>query len=188
MARQEIVAKHKQRRLPWQINWIWHVHRLHPMAYNNDCTKQLLNGELVDKTYRRLRIKELRRYHSVNLFESIRNPPTFVPSIDLTKAVVHQRDFLEKFKQHKLFSMNLRLLNRNLFEQMVQNYISFLKLAKIDEIIVPTFDIDLIWHTHMRFPFSYQNMSKAICGFLLDHGDSLENDILGDADQKTAEQ
>ncbi|CAF3620771.1 unnamed protein product [Rotaria sp. Silwood1] len=84
--------------------------------------------------------------------------------------------------------MDLRLLNRNLFEQMVQNYISFLKLAKIDEIIVPTFDIDLIWHTHMRFPLSYQNTSKALCGFLLDHDDSLENDILVDAYQKTAEQ
>ncbi|CAF3588088.1 unnamed protein product [Rotaria sp. Silwood1] len=60
--------------------------------------------------------------------------------------------------------------------------------AKIDEIIVPTFDIDLIWHTHMRFPLSYQNTSKALCGFLLDHDDSLENDILVDAYQKTAEQ
>ncbi|CAF4698777.1 unnamed protein product [Rotaria sp. Silwood1] len=71
---------------------------------------------------------------------------------------------------------------------MVQNYISFLKLAKKDEIIIPTFDTDLIWHTHIRYPSSYQMMSTAPCGFLLDHDDSLKNDILDDAYQKTAEQ
>ncbi|CAF1472414.1 unnamed protein product, partial [Rotaria sordida] len=188
MAHPGIATKHKQRRLPWQIDWIWHVHRLHPIAYDNDCTKQLPNGILVDKKYRRLRIKQRRKHRSVNLFESKRNSSTFVPSIDLAKAVVRQCDFLEKFKQHKLFSMDLRQLNRKLFEQMVQNYISFLKLAKKGELIVPTFDIDLIWHTHMRFPISYQNTSKALCGFLLDHNDSLEKDILVDAYQKTAEQ
>ncbi|CAF2655145.1 unnamed protein product [Rotaria sp. Silwood2] len=130
MAHQEIATRHKQRRLPSQIDWISHVHHLHLIAYNNDCTKQLPNGKLVDKSCRRLRIKQRRKHRSVNLLESIRNPSTFAPSIDLAKAVVRQRDFLEKFKQHRLFSMDLRLLNRNLFKQMVQNYISFLKLAK----------------------------------------------------------
>jgi hypothetical protein len=30
MSQQEMTTKHQQRRLPWRIEWIWHVHRLHP--------------------------------------------------------------------------------------------------------------------------------------------------------------
>ncbi|CAF4243823.1 unnamed protein product, partial [Rotaria sordida] len=188
MAHQAITTRYKQSRLPWEIDWIWHVHRLHPIAYNNDCIKQLPNGKLVDKRYQRLKIKQHRKHRSVALSKSIKKPSTFVPSIDLVNAVLRQRDFLEKFKQHYLFSMNLRQMNQNSFAQMVQNYVLFLKLAKKDEIIVPTFDIDLIWHTHMRFPSFYQKASIVLCGFLLDHDDSLENDTLVDAYQKTAEQ
>lgn len=30
MSQQQMKTKYQQRRLPWQIEWIWHVHRLHP--------------------------------------------------------------------------------------------------------------------------------------------------------------
>ncbi|CAF2728433.1 unnamed protein product [Rotaria sp. Silwood2] len=40
----------------------------------------------------------------------------------------------------------------------------------------------------MKSPSSYQKTSKALCGFLLDHDDSLGNDSLVDAYQKTAKQ
>ncbi|CAF3119905.1 unnamed protein product [Rotaria sp. Silwood2] len=119
MAHQAITARHKQWRLPWQIDWLWHAHRLHTIAYNDDCTKQLADGKFVDKRYRRLKIKQRQKYRLLTLPESIKTPSTFVPSIDLTNAVLRQRDFLEKFKQHHLFSMNLRQMDRNSFEQMV---------------------------------------------------------------------
>ena len=48
MAQQEMTAKREQLKLPWQIEWIWHVHRLHPLAYEKDC-QQLSDGKLVDK-------------------------------------------------------------------------------------------------------------------------------------------
>ncbi len=83
--------------------------------------------------------------------------------------------------------MNLRWMSRETFKRMLQNYLSFMKLAKQNELIVPTFEIDLIWHTHMRFPSSYQIISTALCGFLLDHDDSIQNGILIDAYQKTAD-
>ncbi|CAF1244041.1 unnamed protein product [Rotaria sordida] len=98
MAHQATTTRHKQSRLSWEIDWIWHVHRLHPIAYNNDCIKQLPNGKVVDKRYRRLKIKQHRKHRSVALFESIKKPSTFVPLIDLVNAVPRQHDFLEKFK------------------------------------------------------------------------------------------
>ncbi|CAF2969868.1 unnamed protein product, partial [Rotaria sp. Silwood2] len=187
MARQEMNTRHQQRALPWQIEWIWHVHRLHPVAYNDDCTKQLSSRQVVDKKYRRVRMKEHERHHSTVFSEPIRNRATFVPSLDLVSAVIRQRDFLQKFQRHHLFSQNLIDVTRDWFEQMVQNYISFLKLAIQGEIIVPTFDIDLMWHTHMRFPAFYQRTSIKLCGFVLDHNDSINNATLADAYQKTAD-
>jgi hypothetical protein len=53
--------------------------------------------------------------------------------------------------------------------------------------IVPTFDIDLIWHSYMRRPSHYHQFSIALCGFILDHDDSIEQNILSDNYQKTAD-
>jgi hypothetical protein len=59
-----------------------------------------------------------------------------------------------------------------------------MKLAQKNEMIVPTFDIDLIWHSHMRRPSHYQKFSIAICGFVVDHDDSIEQNILSNNYQK----
>ncbi|CAF1329833.1 unnamed protein product [Adineta steineri] len=163
MAQQEMISKKQQLKLPWQTEWIWHVHRLHPIAYFNDCTKQL------------------------QVFTSIKNDSSFVPSIDLTQAVIRQRDFLQNFQKHDLYERSFKQQNLSYFEQLVQNYVLFLKLARENEMIVPTFDIDIIWHSHMRRPVHYRTVSKALCGFILDHDDAIEQNILSNSYQKTAE-
>ncbi|CAF0919783.1 unnamed protein product, partial [Adineta steineri] len=187
MAYQAFTTRRQQQKLPWQIEWIWHVHRLHPIAYSNDCIDQLPDHKVVDKKYIRSTMKKHQHYHSFIPFKSIKHQSKFVPSLDLASAVLRQIDFLQKFQKHNLFSMNLLKMNRDSFEKMVQNYVSFVKLANNNGIIVPTFEIDLIWHTYMRFPSSYQETSIALCGFLLNHDDSIEDNVLTDGYQKTAD-
>ncbi|CAF0865421.1 unnamed protein product [Rotaria sp. Silwood1] len=51
---------------------------------------------------------------------------------------------------------------------------------------VPTFEIDLIWHAHMIYPSQYPSVSTALCGFILDHDDGIESNILTDAYKTTA--
>jgi hypothetical protein len=48
MSQSEMNSADQQSKLPREIEWIWHVHRLHPLKYLNDCNKQLSTG-LVDK-------------------------------------------------------------------------------------------------------------------------------------------
>ena len=120
-------------------------------------------------------------------FTSIDSAVTFHPSIDLTQAVVRQRDFLNKFVQHDLYKAEFTRADSLYFERAVQNYASFLKLARKGEIIVPTFEIDLIWHSHMRRPLHYQTVATALCGFILDHDDSIEQNLLTDNYQRTAD-
>ncbi|CAF1363324.1 unnamed protein product [Rotaria sordida] len=85
----------QQENLPWQLEWIWHVHRLHSLAYLNDCNKQL-SDELVDKKCPKLIIdcdKQDKLKKSKNLFSSNNTNLQFIPSIDLRSAVIRQKDF-----------------------------------------------------------------------------------------------
>ncbi len=54
----------------------------------------------------------------------------FVLSIDLIKAVICQRDFLDKFQKHRFYTWIFKQEDRSDFEDLVQNYVSFMKLAE----------------------------------------------------------
>jgi len=54
-------------------------------------------------------------------------------------------------------------------------------------VIVVMFDIDLIWHTHMRYSSECQEFSIALCGFTLNHDSFIESYILTNAYQKIAD-
>jgi len=186
MSKNEMMSKRRQLELPWQIDWIWHVHRLHPINYLNDCIQQVPGGYFIDKKTRKLTIDEYQNQNFVSSKEPVPSRASFVPSLDLVQAVLRQRDFLEKFQKHQFYSMQFKSMNSISFQQLVQNYISFMKLARENVMIVPTFDIDLMWHTHMRSPMSYLEFSTAICGFILNHDDSIAKDSLIAAYQDTA--
>ena len=183
----EMKTEEQQSRLPWQTDWIWHVHRLHPIHYLNDCTKQLRDGLVQKKALRLIHI------HTENelLKKELLWPKSyfsFRPSLDLRKAVIRQNEFLKNFQNHTLYSYDLKRLRAFQFENFVQDYVSFLKLANKHHTIVPTFDIDLIWHTHMRYPSDYREFCENLCGFILDHDDAIESSKLKTAYKKTAEQ
>jgi hypothetical protein len=182
MARGEMRTTDQQLKLPWEIEWIWHVHRLHPLTYLNDCSTQLSDG-LVDKKTIRLTLNDVKKNKSKMTLLSMNN----FSSIDLTSAVIRQNNFLNKFQKHFLYSYHLKRLNKSIFHDLVQDYVLFFKLARKNQIIVPTFDIDLIWRTHIRFPSNYHEFSKGLCGFILDYDDPVETYVLADAYQITAD-
>lgn len=57
----------------------------------------------------------------------------------------------------------------------VNRYLAFLHLKRVSPstIIVPTFDIDLVWHAHQMHPTHYYQTSNAMCGLFLPHDDTL---------------
>ena len=63
-------------------------------------------------------------------------------------------------------------------EEAVQRYKGFLHLIrrnvekKSNNFCVPTYDIDLIWHTHQLHPLSYYNDTVSLLGNILDHDDN----------------
>jgi len=90
MASGQMRKQRVQETLPWEIEWIWHVHRLHPIDYLNDCKNQLRDG-LVDKQAFNFISKNKVTYNpSVNYYSLERKDSLFSPSIDLSSAIIRQ--------------------------------------------------------------------------------------------------
>lgn len=187
MGNKAMFSSFQQETLPWQIDWIWHVHRLHPVAYLRDCQEQIPGSYVIDKRTKTasLFVGNIPQWKSI--IQSDEGSPKFKPSIDLVQAVLRQGEFLKKFRNHPLYSANLNRIDQSMYDNAVQNYVSFMKLARSNTIIVPTFDIDLIWHTTMRYPLNYIELSTALCGHVLDHDDSIPSETLQQSYETTAE-
>lgn len=67
--------------------------------------------------------------------------------------------------------------NEIFLQEAVARYRGFLYLIKsnreksIKRFCVPTYDIDLIWHSHQLHPLSYCNDLKKLLGMVLEHDD-----------------
>jgi len=164
---------------PLDIEWIWHVHRLHPVEYMKDCLKAF--GKVIPSQYRKVKIETdregLLQHFYISTFEcatplsstDAKLFSSFAPSVDLVKAAVRQQDFLEQAKY-------LYGGGPELFKKFLRDYIMFLRLFKFTknaDVLVPTIGIDLIWHTHMRFPEFYSRDMRKFTGQILNHNDDI---------------
>jgi hypothetical protein len=53
--------------------------------------------------------------------------------------------------------------------------------SKYEGKLCPTYDIDIIWHTHMTLPHAYRADTQDFLGKIVDHDDSI-NDRSADAE------
>ncbi|MCO5578923.1 hypothetical protein L7F22_032773 [Adiantum nelumboides] len=173
---------------PLDCAWIWHVHRLNPITYARDCN--LLFGRLLDvppnspnvtdatETTKAL-WQERFPYESyaLDLAEFHHDehwaPPPDMHKMrrikyDLENAVIRQRSFFYQVsKPHMKEECFLRAAE--------QRYKAFLHLFKTTDckfFFVPTYDIDLMWHTHQLNPKAYSEDLTRILGRVLEHDDT----------------
>lgn len=177
--------------VPLDCEWIWHCHRLNPVRYKTDCMELygriLGNSNVVSST------------QGTSKDESEKHWETMYPSepyeLDLNNDSM--QDFAEKILEAKESTTNYDLIsavkrqttffyqvsrpywNKDTFlEGAVARYKGFLHLIKrnrerrINRFCVPTYDIDLIWHSHQLHPASYCNDLVAIMGKVLEHDDT----------------
>ena len=70
------------------------------------------------------------------------------------------------------------IINRGYLESAAERYEQFLKLGAEMDTVVPTLDIDIIWHSHMLSPVDYFTECKELAGRVLDHKDELPSSEL----------
>ncbi|EEQ31084.1 hypothetical protein McanMca71_003630 [Microsporum canis] len=71
----------------------------------------------------------------------------------------------------------------------IDRYVKFLRLFKHypDTTLVPTLDIDLVWHTHQCSPEHYRHSMAERTGRFINHDDTIGQQTLDDGMDKTAE-
>ncbi|KAI3758416.1 hypothetical protein L6452_05977 [Arctium lappa] len=190
-----LLAKHKvtkwQLVVPLDCEWIWHCHRLNPVRYMADCKE--LFGRILDpcgmvissieggckketeELWNKMYPKE--PYELGLLGDCFDNEygnelvASESTKYDLVSAVKRQRSFY--------YQVSRAFMKDDIFlDGALKRYKGFLHLIrrnmekKSGQLCVPTYDIDLIWHTHQLHPLSYCNDTVSLLGNILDHDDS----------------
>ncbi|CAK9148513.1 unnamed protein product [Ilex paraguariensis] len=191
-----LLAKHAESQfpefplvVPLDCEWIWHCHRLNPVRYMVDCKE--LFGRILDNQNVVSSVQGISKQQSeeiwkmmypnesyelnwtVHLQNAAENmlPASGSTNYDLVSAVKRQSPFY--------FQVSTPSMNDDLFlEGAVERYKGFLYLIKknternMKRFCVPTYDIDLIWHSHQLHPISYCKDLMAILGKVLEHDDT----------------
>ncbi|CAM8906430.1 unnamed protein product [Rhodiola kirilowii] len=188
-----LLAKHHEKQqtegplvVPLDCEWIWHCHRLNPIRYKMDCQKMygriLDNSKVVSSTEGALKTETVDVWKrlfpeepyeleltSVDISVKTSKAENFT-DYDLVSAVQRQSPFY--------YQVSRSYVNTNTFlEEALARYKGFLHMIRsnrkrsIKRFCVPTYDIDLIWHTHQLHPISYCKDMMATLGKILEHDD-----------------
>ncbi|XP_015065966.1 glycine-rich domain-containing protein 1 [Solanum pennellii] len=176
--------------VPLDCEWIWHCHRLNPIRYKTDCEE--LYGRILDNHNVVSSVKGISQMETEETWKHLypnepydldsaravsdNNPAQILKSekcstYDLVSAVKRQSPFFYQVSRPHMTS-------EVYLEGAVARYKGFLHLIRrnkersIDSFSVPTYDIDLIWHTHQLHPISYYKDLVDIMGKVLNHDDT----------------
>lgn len=111
---------------------------------------------------------------------------TFRPAIigKFVENVERQRVFVEKMNVH-LWIRSPAL--QGTLQRAVDRYENYLELFKLypGKMLVPTLDIDLVWHTSQLSPAAYKNSMDARCGRFINHDDKIGKSKLAIGNDET---
>lgn len=173
---------------PLDVQWVWHCHMLSPVAYAEDC--QRICGRLVDPGGgEAMPLEECRRRWNERFPDEPydldltatgapvaperdvdeRDPQPLKCHFDLAAAVERQKDFFFQVDRPH-FS------NDTFLQAALVRYKQFLhavaKAGGDSQFLVPTYDIDIMWHSHMRCPAAYASDTSALLRRVLAHDDT----------------
>lgn len=177
---------------PLDVEWVWHCHLLAPVAYSTDCVTNygcVIDHVIPEEGNYQQSLAFAERYwaqkypaipFSVDLFGSdidegqLERSRSFEFLYDLVAAASRQRMFyyqvsLPHYRDEKFLGKCLERYKKFLF----------LKRKHPDTFLVPCYDMDIMWHTHMNFSASYRTVTELILGKVLSHDDSVNDRSVG---------
>lgn len=192
-----LLAKHSENPLceeplvvPFDCEWIWHCHRLNPVRYKLDCEK--LYGRILDSHNVVSSVQESSKGRTEEIWKTMYPEEPY--ELQLNKPVsgdaLPKTSESENFTSYDLISAVRRQIpftfqvsrphmDDSLFlQEAVARYKGFLHLIRINKkknikrFCVPTYDIDLIWHSHQLHPVAYCKDLIEILGKVLEHDDT----------------
>ncbi|CAI5755600.1 unnamed protein product [Candida verbasci] len=105
---------------------------------------------------------------------------------DLVGCILRQERFVEKMNNFNWLHSPFIIEGMNESLNRYKNYFELLTDFN-HRMLVPTLDIDLIWHTHQLTMFRYfKDCKSSPCQTVIDHNDKVEENVLGDQFEVTA--
>ncbi|VAH55360.1 unnamed protein product [Triticum turgidum subsp. durum] len=191
-----LLAKHNEAAVadeplvvPLDCEWIWHCHRLNPTRYVKDCKR--LYGRMLDSKNVRSSIHAKSKDQSEKVWTELYPGEPFEleytsPSddsvyVDDGTAGGISYDLISAVKRQSTFVYQVGTPNmhdRRFLEDALARYKGFLYLIKMNQekgmnlFRVPTYDVDLMWHTHQLNSVAYCNDMLCLLGKVLEHDDT----------------
>ena len=165
---------------PLDIAWVWHVHMLAPIHYEQDCLT--IVSKLVDHTT----LSNDQREDGLRKAKRIWNKlyPMEPFEVDLSQFPAEITEYKSKiqynlehacYRQSKFYyQVSLPHYNDDKFlRKAVERYGYHLQLTKQhpEVFMVPCYDVDLIWHAHQLHPINYKKATTELLGKTLHHDD-----------------
>ncbi|KAF4440621.1 hypothetical protein F53441_12242 [Fusarium austroafricanum] len=101
----------------------------------------------------------------------------------LRDAVIRQASFVDKMNS---FMWIRSPALEGTIRRGISRYLDFCRLLKMSKTtVVPTLDIDLVWHTHQCTAKHYGQAMKVLAGKFVNHDDTIEKPELGDGFEET---
>ncbi|CAI5516010.1 unnamed protein product [Closterium sp. Naga37s-1] len=171
---------------PLDVQWVWLVHRLNPEAYAEDCSTilgRLLDGAIFDPDDDDVGSESARGEAAATaacraLWEELFPLEPYDPPALAAPAVAAPAagDDDVAARQSSFFYQVERpwMLERQYLQGSLQRYRMFLNLVMLNRgaFLTPTYDIDLLWHSHMMCAAAYTKDSDWLISRLLGHDDS----------------
>ncbi|XP_059644981.1 glycine-rich domain-containing protein 1 [Cornus florida] len=192
-----LLAKHSESQIakgplvvPLDCEWVWHCHRLNPVRYKSDCEE--FYGRVLDNQNVVSSVHGTSRLETEEIWNKLypNEPYNFNLTKDLRDDISEKVPAAEKYTKYDLVSAVKRQIpffyqvsrphinNDHFLEAAVARYKGFLHLINrnrersIKRFCVPTYDIDLIWHSHQLHPVSYRKDLVDLLGKVLEHDDT----------------
>ena len=194
-----LVAAHSEKEEPTplipppDIAWLWHCHRLAPNHYES-YSRSMYAGQLIEAippfAFQAIQDDQDFTQHAWKL--GYPNDPFFleVPEGDAanqapTTYMIGSHDLVASTKSQSTFLWQVsgyHFQDDAFLEDAVQRYDQFLHVTDHALPLVPTFQIDLMWHTHMLLSTDRYNQDCInIRGALFHHDDSITDRTPGSA-------
>ncbi|KAG0620699.1 hypothetical protein M758_4G236500 [Ceratodon purpureus] len=171
---------------PLDCAWVWHCHRLNPVRYAHDC--KAVFGKILGAPVPQARSMVAATETTIQLWKKRYSTMPYQHhgvttasfgkvgiaasrrrvSYNLVDAVLRQSSFYYQVSQ-------LHVRQEAFLHAAEMRYKGFLHLAAKSKgklFLVPTYDIDLMWHAHQLDPIAYRIDTLQILGKVLDHDDT----------------
>jgi len=156
--------------VPRNVAFMWRIHMMHPRTYRADCKKAF--GKLVVPFYADNELVPQLHTDCVGLKRKTgEGASAGFASLDLAAGMRRQFRFMRKMANRSGAEL------AEFVDEALERFRMWFALIKRSQgQLVPTMDIDLIWHSLMLCPGIYYDLSMKEIGYFVDHKDDHKDD------------